>query len=65
MSNSTQTVRQSVLVVGLGFGLIRVLNQAFSEKPLAFGILRKTSWGNKEKELRKAVQRMSGGEGPW
>lgn len=65
MSNSTQTVRQSVLVVGLGFGLIRVLNQAFSERPLAFGILRKTSWGNKEKELREAVQRMSGGEGPW
>lgn len=65
MSNSTQAERQSVLVFGLGFGLIRVLNQAFSEKPLAFGILRKTSWGNKEKELREAVQRMSGGEGPW
>lgn len=65
MSNSTQTARQSVLVDGLCFGLIRVLNQAFSEKPGAFGILRKTSWGNKEKELREAVQRMSGGEGPW
>lgn len=65
MSNSTQTARQSVLVVGLGFGLIRVLNQPFSEKPGAFGIRRKTSWGNKEKELREAARRMSGGEGPW
>lgn len=59
------TARQSVLVVGLCFGLIGVSNQAFSEKPGAFGILRKTSWGNKEKELQEAAQRMSGGEGPW
>lgn len=64
MSNS-QKARQSVLVVGLCFGLIRVSNQAFSEKPGAFGILRKTKWGNKEKELRETAQRMSGGEGPW
>lgn len=47
------------------FWLDQGFESGLSEKPGAFGILRKTSSGNKEKELREAAQKMSGGEGPW
>lgn len=50
MSNSTQTARQSVLVVGLRFGLIRLLNQAVSEKPRGF-------WDSEKNELGKQGKR--------